>query len=99
MPRLPSNQVRSLPHRDDETGDPVFAQKLSTLGSYQAAVVELLKGYKDGNPALNDQIAGLYMRMGSYDAAGKYYGKNLSPQNAFTSSAVIGPRAHRRAAE
>jgi len=74
----------------DETGDPVFAQRLSTLGSYQAAVVELLKGYKDGNPALNDQIAGLYMRMGSYDAAGKYYGKNLSSQNAYTPGAVIG---------
>jgi len=74
----------------EETGDPVFARKLSTLGSYQAAVVELLKGYKDGNPPLNDQIAGLYMRMGSYEAAGKYYGKNLSPQNAFTSSAVTG---------
>jgi hypothetical protein len=73
-----------------ETGDPVFAQKLSTLGSYQAAVVELLKGYKDGNPALNDQIAGLYMRMGSYDAAGKYYGKNLMPQSGFTPSAVMG---------
>jgi hypothetical protein len=73
-----------------ETGDPVFAQKLSTLGSYQAAVVELLKGYKDGNPALNDQIAGLYVRMGSYDAAGKYYGKNMSPQSAYTPSAVVG---------
>jgi tetratricopeptide (TPR) repeat protein len=73
-----------------ETGDPVFAQKLSTLGSYQAAVVELLKGYKDGNPALNDQIAGLYMRMGSYEAAGKYYGKNMSPQSPYTPSAVAG---------
>jgi hypothetical protein len=74
----------------DETGDPVFAQKLATLGSYQAAVVELLKGYKDGNPALNDQIAGLYMRMESYDAAGKFYRKNLSPQSTFTPSAVTG---------
>jgi len=73
-----------------ETGDPQFAGRLSRLGSYEAAVAELLKGYKDGNPPLNDQIAGLYMRMGSYEAAGKYYGKNLSPQNAFTSSAVTG---------
>ncbi len=68
----------------------MFAQKLASLGSYQAAVVELLKGYKDGNPVLNNQIAGLYMRMGSYDAAGKYYGKNLTPQNSYTPGAIIG---------
>ena len=73
-----------------DTGDPAFAQKLTSLGSYQAAVVELLKGYRDGNPVLNDQLAGLYMRMGSYDAAGKYYGKNLTPQNAYTPGAIIG---------
>jgi tetratricopeptide (TPR) repeat protein len=73
-----------------EIGDPAFAQKLAALGSYQAAVVELLKGYKEGNPALNDQIGGLYMRMGSYEAAGKYYGKNLTPDNPFTPSAIVG---------
>lgn len=73
-----------------ETGDPQFAGRLSSLGSYEAAVAELLKGYKDGNPGLNDQIAGLYMRMGSYDAAGKYYAKNLSSQGPYTQSAVLG---------
>ena len=73
-----------------ETGDPAFAERLKSLGSYEAAITELLKGYKDGNPALNDQIASLYMRLGSYDAAGKYYGKNLATQNAFTQGAVLG---------
>ncbi len=73
-----------------EAGDPAYAARLTSLGSYEAAVAELLHGYRDGNPGLNDQIAALYMRMGSYDAAGKYYGKNLSPQNAYTPSAVIG---------
>ncbi len=73
-----------------ETGDPAFAERLTSLGSYEAAIAELLKGYKDGNPALNDQIASLYMRLGSYDAAAKYYGKNLSPQNAYSQSAVLG---------
>jgi hypothetical protein len=73
-----------------ESADPAYAMKLSSLGSYQAAAAELLKGYKDGNPALNDQIAGLYMRMGSWDAAEKYYVKNLTPQNAFTTNAVVG---------
>ncbi len=60
------------------------------FGSFQAAVVELLRGYKDGNPGLNDQIATLYMRMGSYDAAGKYYVKNLTSQSAYTAGAIIG---------
>ena len=73
-----------------DVGDPAFAAKLSSLGSYQAAIVELLKGYKDGNPGLNDQIAGLYMKIGSFDAAAKYYGKNVSPQNDFTAGAIIG---------
>ncbi len=86
----PKQDQDSPAQGNEETGDPAFAQKLSALGSYQAAVVELLKGYKDGNPALNDQIAGLYLRMGSYDAAGKYFVKNLSPQNTFTASAIVG---------
>ena len=42
-------------------------------------MAELLKGYKEGNPGLNDQIADLYMRMGSYEAAEKYYAHNLTP--------------------
>ncbi len=73
-----------------DSGDPLFAQKLATVGSYQAAIAELLKGYRDGNPGLNDQIAALYMRMGSYDAAEKYYSKNLTPPSDFTTRAVIG---------
>jgi tetratricopeptide (TPR) repeat protein len=73
-----------------DTGDPLFAQKLATLGSYQAAVAELLKGYREGNPGLNDQIASLYMRMGSYDAAEKYYARNLTPATDYTPRAVIG---------
>jgi hypothetical protein len=73
-----------------ETGDPAFAERLTSLGQYEAAVGELLKGYKEGNPRLNDQIASLYMRMHSYDAAGKYFAKNLAPQGAFSSRAVLG---------
>jgi hypothetical protein len=73
-----------------ETGDPTYADTLTALGQYQAAVSELMKGYTDGNPNLNDQIAALYMRMNSYDAAAKFYTKNLSPQNQFTSRAVNG---------
>jgi hypothetical protein len=73
-----------------EPGDAAFAERLSGIGANEAAIVELLKGYKDGNPALNDQIASLYMRTGAYDAAGKYYQKNISPQTAYTPGAVLG---------
>jgi len=73
-----------------EPGDVAFAERLSGLGANDAAIAELLKGYKDGNPALNDQIASLYMRTGAYDAAGKYYQKNISPQTPYTTSAVLG---------
>ena len=73
-----------------EAGDTAFAARLSNLGEYESAIGELLKGYKDGKPALNDQIALLYMRTGAWDAAGKYYSKNLIPQTTFTPSAVAG---------
>jgi outer membrane protein assembly factor BamD (BamD/ComL family) len=73
-----------------EPGDPWFAARLAGAGAYEAAIAELLKGYKDGNAPLNDQIAGLYMKMKTYDAAAKYYAKNLSPSNPSTPSAVLG---------
>jgi hypothetical protein len=73
-----------------EEGDPDFAVKLTGLGSYESAVAELLKGYREGNPALNDQIAQLYLRMESWEAAAKYWQKNLSPRTAFTPAAVLG---------
>lgn len=73
-----------------EPGDTAFAQRLSGLGANEAAIAELLKGYRDGNPALNDQIASLYMGTGAFDAAGKYYQKNMSPQTPFTTDAVLG---------
>ena len=73
-----------------ETGDPVFAERLTSLGQYEAAIAELLKGYKDGNPGLNDQIASLYMRTGAYDAAAKYYTKNLTPPGPYATRAVLG---------
>ena len=73
-----------------EPGDAAFAERLSGIGANDAAIAELLKGYKDGNPALNDQIAALYMRTKAYDAAGKYYQKNLSPQTPYAPSAVLG---------
>ncbi len=73
-----------------EPGDTAFAERLSGIGANEAAIAELLKGFKDGNPALNDQIAGLYMRTKAYDAAGKYYEKNISPQTPYTPSAVLG---------
>jgi len=73
-----------------EPGDAAFAERLSGIGANDAAIAELLKGYKDGNPALNDQIADLYMRTKAYDAAGKYYGKNLLSQTPYAASAVLG---------
>ncbi|MGA2765702.1 MAG: outer membrane protein assembly factor BamD [Spirochaetia bacterium] len=73
-----------------EPGDPAFAAKLSSLGQYDAAIAELLKGYREGNPELNDQIARLYYRTGSYDAAAKYFTKNLAEQGRLGESAVLG---------
>jgi hypothetical protein len=73
-----------------ETGDTAFAGKLTSAGAYASALAELQKGYHEGNPALNDQIAVLYMKMGSYDLAGKYYAKNIAPPSGYTQRAVVG---------
>jgi tetratricopeptide (TPR) repeat protein len=73
-----------------ETADTEFAGRLTNMGAYASALAELQKGYREGNPGLNDQIASLYMRMGSYDAAGKYYSRNLVPPNEYSQRAVVG---------
>jgi tetratricopeptide (TPR) repeat protein len=73
-----------------EAGDPGFADRLSGAGAYEAAVTELLKGYQEGNPDLNDRIARLYLLMGSYEAAAKYYQKNLTPPGPLADAAVLG---------
>ena len=71
-------------------GDPAFAARLAGIGQYDAALAELLKGYREGNPGLNDSIAQLYLRTGAYEAAGKYFTKNLSEQGQYGDSAVLG---------
>jgi len=83
-------QGQDRPPESVEPGDTVFAEELSSYGQYDAALAELLKGYREGNPDLNDRIAQLYMRTGAYDAAGKYFSKNLSQQGHFGESALLG---------
>ncbi len=84
-------QGQGQPSASAETpGDPAFAAKLASLGQYDAALAELLKGYRDGNPGLNDSIARLYLRTGAYDAAEKYFTKNLAEQGQYGDSAVLG---------
>ncbi|MGA2613890.1 MAG: hypothetical protein ABSG38_10595 [Spirochaetia bacterium] len=81
---------QQTPASAEVAGDPAFAAKLSSVGQYDAAIAELLKGYREGNPGLNDQIAQLYFRTGAYDAAGKYFTKNLAERGQYGDSAVIG---------
>jgi hypothetical protein len=85
-----SSQTPGQPGGAVEAGDPAFASKLAGLGAYNDAIAELLKGYKEGVPGLNDQLASLYMKTGALEAAAKYYTKNIAPQNPYTRSAVLG---------
>ena len=78
------------PASTEAAGDPAFAARLASLGQYDAALAELLRGYRDGNPSLNDSIAQLYMRTGAFDAASKYFTKNLAEQSPYGDSAVLG---------
>ncbi len=85
-----ASQAQTVDSAAADAGDPAFASRLSGVGAYEAAVSELLKGYRDGNPDLNDRIAQLYFLMGSYDAAAKYYQKNLAPPGPYADAAVLG---------
>ena len=78
------------PASGEAVGDPAFAARLASLGKYDAAIAELLKGYRDGNPALNDSIAQLYLRTSAYDWAKKYFLKNSAEQGQYGDSAVLG---------
>lgn len=73
-----------------EAGDPLFADRLASLGQYDAAIAELLKGYREGDPQRNSRIAQLSMLTGSYDAAAKFYTKNLGAAAPWGDGAVIG---------
>jgi len=83
-------QGQQTPASTEAAGDPAFAAKLASLGQYDAAISELLKGYREGNPGLNDSIAQLYLRSGAYDAAAKYFTKNLAEQGRYGDGAVLG---------
>ncbi|HUI70755.1 MAG TPA: outer membrane protein assembly factor BamD [Spirochaetia bacterium] len=83
-------QGQQTPATTETPGDPAFAAKLASLGKYDAAIAELLKGYRDGNPGLNDSIAQLYLKTGAYDAAEKYFTKNLAEQGQYGDGAVLG---------
>jgi hypothetical protein len=73
-----------------EPGDLQYAEKLANLGKYDAAVAEYLKSYRDGDAAMTDRIAGLYLLAGSPEAAEKYYRKNMAAPGPEGESAVIG---------
>jgi TolA-binding protein len=75
---------------DIETGRFEWAEKLAALGKETAAIAEYLKGYREGNPELNDRIAQLYARTGEAAAAEKYWRKNVGAAAPWGDRAVVG---------
>lgn len=73
-----------------EAGRLDWAQKLESLGKDTAAIAEYLKGYREGNPELNDRIASLYTRTGDAAAAEKYWRKNVGAASPWGDRAVVG---------
>jgi tetratricopeptide (TPR) repeat protein len=83
----------SLPARDaaqPETPDTAYADSLVLLGKYDAAIAEYMKGYRETDVFINDRVASVYVRRGDFEAAEKYYKRNLSPAGSFTERAVLG---------
>ncbi len=76
--------------RDMEPADYQYAEKLIALGKLDAALKELAKGYKETDGYANDRIAFVYLLKRDYEAAEKYYGRNLLPAGAYSNKAVIG---------
>ncbi len=81
---------RASDARDMEPADYQYAEKLITLGKLDAALAELAKGYKETDGYVNDRIAFVYLLKRDYEAAEKYYGRNLLPAGAYSNKAVIG---------
>jgi len=73
-----------------EAGRLDWARKLESLGKDTAAIAEYLKGYREGNPELNDRIASLYTRTGDATAAEKYWRKNVGAASPWGDRAVVG---------
>jgi tetratricopeptide (TPR) repeat protein len=73
-----------------DVGDPAFAERLAAMGKETAAIAELLKGYREGDPSLDDRIATLYAGGGDLDAAEKYWRKNYDRADPWSTRAVVG---------
>ncbi len=71
-------------------GDYAYAEKLAGLGAREAALLEFLKGYEDGNGYLNDRIAALYFAGGDLEAAEKYWTRNLAMQGLAGEQGTLG---------
>lgn len=67
-----------------------WAEKLASLGRETQAIAEYLKGYREGDPELNDRIAALYARTGDGAAAEKYWRKNVGAASPWGDRAVVG---------
>ncbi len=75
---------------DIETGRWEWAEKLASIGKETAAIAEYLKGYREGNPELNDRIAVLYNGTKDAAAAEKYWRKNIGTASPWGDRAVVG---------
>ena len=73
-----------------ETGRVEWAEKLVSLGKARQAIGEYLKGYREGNPDLNDRIAVLYSTTDDGAAAEKYWKKNVGAAAPYGDRAVVG---------
>jgi TolA-binding protein len=75
---------------DIEAGRWEWAEKLASIGKETAAIAEYLKGYREGNPELNDRIAVLYTGTKDAAAAEKYWRKNIGTASPWGDRAVVG---------
>ncbi len=75
---------------DLETGRIEWAEKLVALGKAKQAIAEYLRGYREGNPELNDRIAALYAATGDGEAGEKYWKKNVGAAAPYGDRAVLG---------
>ncbi|MBA7537328.1 hypothetical protein ES705_29595 [subsurface metagenome] len=67
-----------------------YAEKLFSLGEMEAALIEFIKDYREGDPYLDDRIATIYAKTGEHEAAVKFFKKNLETNGEYADSAVLG---------
>jgi tetratricopeptide (TPR) repeat protein len=84
---------RSSYEPEEPAADYRRAEQLFSRGELELALIEFIRNYREDDGYATDRIAAIYLAGGEYEAALKYYRKNLdagAPEAEYRDRAVLG---------